>query len=1249
MAIPIKERGIRWVESYSGEKSSHLKEEMDSQIGPGAYCRWEGHDPTTGNDYYVVVSPGFSKKRGFHFFAGLRKMPADHGASGKKFTTQREAMSHARETWQVPPPRDKPPTMQGYRVEDIQNAPILREIQHKSHASSEMTMEKLASLAGSASEQPHSERRIGSRITADILCYAYAAAPVIGFLPAMFSRPRFTVVDVVNVPDNHKVFNEFTGRVEKVSKGKATMAPAVATYQPPGADEFQKAVYGDGVDIQNELVKVSNKGQTISRVDAFGDAPGKNYRQLTWDMLRMSPTVSISARDFMANKAQWNGLWNRLRSKYDTKRPASLYCNLTKPQQRKGEIADFECPDQKEQTGLTTKRKEIRPNMRAEIYDDVIREIKSTFPNANIVLKDATQGRLQYVREAEGDEFNWKENFGEVIKVTGSTLLRYDDAGLPLCIVPDERSYTKMEQDTSRKKSEYIVKDPAAMVLPYASNELEQLGILHEYMTLLNSKPENPAAEKTWSIGLPRMFEALQMPDEAACLELLNDPQHSEEWKSQALGYVKSLGLSYGPVPVIKDSLLARVRAEIASMMENHVNSIIGLKETGELYEPEHGTVMKQGLDEIVSARTSGNGLRMKKAADSMRHSLMGFKWLAATGNVPLSNDQFVHSYTAAPELIDHQPDDVFHMDEMGISPWATMDSPTEKDLRHVSKSYALPCEAEFPSYDTGTEHVRVGRWYDVEKGQWHFGRLPENVRPVQGASTGLKGLPAIIRNTNMMLSRPDGSPMQIDTAEGRRYRTSAGPEGPEAIIEGHYDALVAPEYASTKRSDAPMVEKSIERDGFILMCVPTGAYEASATGKGTALRQYKERNVIGADPKRSPSQYDVKDENGNEINVADRAFKVKGKNNLYFEDNEAAFLVLAKIIGRDPRDLGPLTVLNMDDQRIIDAHVRQGVYYANCVDEFRKQRETNEAQFFDEAGNLMPIADDANKETRAYYKMVEDGMAFEANLDEKMYEYGSTCRKCSKSKSENVALPIRQAYNEAVKEALEDPSSVFKRNVRELFGIAYLDDGEEQIARDEKGDAFVFGSVEDAEAHLEAFRSELSDNLGKQVDEVYVRSLGEFVLPYAKHQDPEAPHVVNQVRFEEHVQKTWGPGGRGLAPGEELPGVEKPRTEWTEEEKKRFERPPDVPLPGPGVRVEDLEKIPRKYWAEPEQPATEPQPPQPQPETKPQPSGPSALRPIKSSVIERLIALADKLDSSGRDGEADAVDRVLRATCRNQ
>lgn len=101
----IKDRHIHWEESYH-EKSLTLKKRFDSQIGPMAYLRFEGHDVTTGADYYVVIGPTIDegKKK---FFAGIKKLPRDdkkkvYSPYGEYFPTIKGAMSYAGKKWGVP-------------------------------------------------------------------------------------------------------------------------------------------------------------------------------------------------------------------------------------------------------------------------------------------------------------------------------------------------------------------------------------------------------------------------------------------------------------------------------------------------------------------------------------------------------------------------------------------------------------------------------------------------------------------------------------------------------------------------------------------------------------------------------------------------------------------------------------------------------------------------------------------------------------------------------------------------------------------------------------------------------------------------------------------------------------------------------------------------------------------------------------------------------------------------------------------
>lgn len=83
-----------------------LKKKFLKELGPGSYFRFEGHDNTTGNDYYIVVGPGYSKTKGKMFFAGIRKLPGEYSPNGEYFRSLRRAMSYAKEMWAVRFPKD---------------------------------------------------------------------------------------------------------------------------------------------------------------------------------------------------------------------------------------------------------------------------------------------------------------------------------------------------------------------------------------------------------------------------------------------------------------------------------------------------------------------------------------------------------------------------------------------------------------------------------------------------------------------------------------------------------------------------------------------------------------------------------------------------------------------------------------------------------------------------------------------------------------------------------------------------------------------------------------------------------------------------------------------------------------------------------------------------------------------------------------------------------------------------------------
>jgi len=124
----IKDRGINWKEKYH-EKSVGLKKKFDSEIGPNAYMRFEGHDYTTNSDYFVVVGPAVTKDLKKRYFAGVKKLPDDpeakvYAPSGEYFSTVVAAYSHAADKWGIQFPKG----VAEYNLSHLANIDIPRHV-----------------------------------------------------------------------------------------------------------------------------------------------------------------------------------------------------------------------------------------------------------------------------------------------------------------------------------------------------------------------------------------------------------------------------------------------------------------------------------------------------------------------------------------------------------------------------------------------------------------------------------------------------------------------------------------------------------------------------------------------------------------------------------------------------------------------------------------------------------------------------------------------------------------------------------------------------------------------------------------------------------------------------------------------------------------------------------------------------------------------------------------------------------------
>lgn len=322
--IPIKDRGIHWQEKYT-DKSAYLKEQFDKQVGPGSYFRWEGHDHVTGADYYTVVTPGYSKKHGYHFFAALRKMPAENGASGKKFKTQGEAMSYAIDKWRVPPPQEPPAAR--YTADDLVGKPIVTENVHASNESKVVVAEtkeepKPLTIIDASESPDHIEKEAmslpvtgplgmfypsqGSKTNATNMRFAAAAGSIMGYGAALGMNKEWGLVDV---------YNQGEGELLDVQSGKMSEAihPMVATCQPPHEARFREAVVEGGHWKLNRLFKINKKKGTVDArkpaYDADSQGEQKGYRIIRFADAKTIPVdIVVSGK----HKGKWDELWRTL-------------------------------------------------------------------------------------------------------------------------------------------------------------------------------------------------------------------------------------------------------------------------------------------------------------------------------------------------------------------------------------------------------------------------------------------------------------------------------------------------------------------------------------------------------------------------------------------------------------------------------------------------------------------------------------------------------------------------------------------------------------------------------------------------------------------------------------------------------------------------------------------------------------------------------------------------------------------------
>lgn len=286
MGTPIKDRGIRWEEIY-GDKSLYLKQQFEEQVGPGSYFRWEGHDSTSGADYYAVVTPGFSNNHGFHFFAALRKMPAKNGASGKKFKTQAEALSYAYDTWRVPPPKTKP--HKPYIARDLEGKPIVTENVHDAASDVFMIKESMAFMSSAYAGDVFPNE--GPKELYARMFQAGVTGLIMNRGAALNTAKQWQIADK---------YDQGPGGVfdPETNQSRGGVFTGLATCQPPSQRLWDAAMNPAGFPTDKRLIKVDRKAGKVEitppRMPNAQNSP--QYSVVRFDnIMNIAPTFRVGA------------------------------------------------------------------------------------------------------------------------------------------------------------------------------------------------------------------------------------------------------------------------------------------------------------------------------------------------------------------------------------------------------------------------------------------------------------------------------------------------------------------------------------------------------------------------------------------------------------------------------------------------------------------------------------------------------------------------------------------------------------------------------------------------------------------------------------------------------------------------------------------------------------------------------------------------------------------------------------------
>jgi hypothetical protein len=1295
MAKPIRERGIRWVETY-GDKSTYLKEGMREQIGPGSYFRWEGHDSTTGNDYYVVVSPGFSKTKGYFFFAGLRKMPADHGASGKKFGTQAEAMTHAFETWGVPRPQEKP--AKPYTKMDIMGKEIIHEIQHKAESDHKMVIISSIQHEAMASGPMMKACGLGSkwqRLTTQkhlpsAICGAIKQSGTMGFLAGMYNQLSLVGVDGFN----HPVASELP------------YSPIVATCQAADAKGVTAVTEPDWrVKLLYELPR-GGKKYLFSQPRRTSE--DDQYKHLRWKDVKVGITSSVPYRLY----GRIGGLVNQLKAmekdfpdrkdpidillphKFNQEEPIDTQINAYLRGQDMARSRGKKAADANSSLRMTVN---VIPELYLKaknlisqyILDQTSKTGISPIPSKpTISLALIIEQLAEEKNMKEGMPFDPEQVIAEKSMISGSQFFLYDDHGMPFMLSGDDKSLSLVPRsnedevfnsDTVGGQIRNSLNGSKRLISDHISAGINGLGM--KYMELKAKQEEFVTAKKA----------NINTPDNPA----LRSMAASIAMDTKALmAMAKAVKLQPGG----RDQSVQRFLADC----DKYIN-------------------LRVAAATEASANKPADTVKMNEALNAVKPYFEGFRALADLGLVDVKPERYVYGQTCAPVQSQIYTKG-YDTDAAGLpkNPRSLTTAPVPKAIVPETPVSAIKHGNTF----VARQHVKQG---DA------WGETLAEVDPNKVHQT-INGAHLYVTNAEQSAlyhGEEDGSPSFVTRkAMPRLDPNSSG----RYISKGAMAILARPVGHSPQKTGAG---KDFGGGWEIL---EENFWATESGGIPAGSKQWSPDKLSLPNPDKGNDFYQVMKDDGESMNVADTMYK--DQDGVKWKDFGAMASFMQNKFCLSDDVMGCITQTTRSDLFTSRDYEETSKYVFNTVSKYNESirnpvfRKTIELGKLLASGNPPPagINSEQAKAASEAFMLSQEAKSLMSDPEyHSLYSFGSICKYCDVVDKGGMGDTVSPRVVAMLEEAMNNPRASLRPKAGRLYGIKMLATGpegkkeEQWIKNPGDADPMLFSSsvspwirqylqhykttMPDSNPRIEIYADNdvLVQSVKRSGNLVQGRENLERMLYASKGQQPPSEPWEDDVSYALKAEET--------GEEEEVPGTQPQPEEETDqikedevqEEEAVTEKPPEPTEPVvPEAPVPTPEEIkPEHVPGQPAPQATQPYsssqmsgalrmmlrpvmnqlkgidlrnlgaaPPQVvmkakqsleramdlismNPNMRPEETS-STLRemgldaladytpplsPHASATVEKLIKLANKLDEEGKLDEAGMVDKVIKAT----